>query len=266
MSKSFDVCIRGDGVVGRTLALQLARERLRVALVTRRPSPPGEPARPDVRAYALNSASRKVLEALRVWPEASCATPVREARATLRLDAPRFELLGMTTAATVAVSAIRDQERALAALTSERGQGTVTVTGTRPAGAGQLDVWFLGAGNTSERRLPPQALIRLGGPITAPGYDFHSLVANRAAAAHAEWRVRVPFVPVSLGSWGRAPGSATLAPFVHTAWVDGKGWYPSAGAGLLTVFDLLRFDVARGRRDGRWSFYLDVSRDFWGIL
>ena len=28
MSKSFDVCIRGDGVVGRTLALQLARERL----------------------------------------------------------------------------------------------------------------------------------------------------------------------------------------------------------------------------------------------
>ncbi|MEO6778657.1 MAG: hypothetical protein ABI194_04320, partial [Gemmatimonadaceae bacterium] len=89
------------------------------------------------------------------------ATPVREARATLRLDAPRFELLGMTTAANLAVSAIRDQERALAALTSERGQGTVTVTATRPAGAGQLDLWFLGAGNTSERRLPPQALIRL---------------------------------------------------------------------------------------------------------
>ena len=80
MSKSFDVCIRGDGVVGRTLALQLARERLRVALVTRRPPLPGEPARSDVRAYALNSASRKVLEALRVWPEASCATPVREMR------------------------------------------------------------------------------------------------------------------------------------------------------------------------------------------
>ncbi|SFC02365.1 Ubiquinone biosynthesis hydroxylase, UbiH/UbiF/VisC/COQ6 family [Polaromonas sp. OV174] len=83
MSKSFDVCIRGDGVVGRSLALLLARERLRVALVTRPDSAsadqPGQ-ARTDVRAYALNSASRQVLESLRVWPEAPFATPVREMR------------------------------------------------------------------------------------------------------------------------------------------------------------------------------------------
>ena len=84
MSKSFDVCIRGDGVVGRTLALLLARERLRVALVTRPALASGEipttPAAPatDVRAYALNSASRQLLETLRVWPEAACATPVRQ--------------------------------------------------------------------------------------------------------------------------------------------------------------------------------------------
>ncbi|WP_309682354.1 FAD-dependent monooxygenase [Polaromonas sp.] len=80
MSKPFDVCIRGDGIVGRTLALLLARERLRVALVTR---PPGDAAAPaaadghtDVRAYALNKASRQLLETLRVWPEAPFATPV----------------------------------------------------------------------------------------------------------------------------------------------------------------------------------------------
>lgn len=78
MSKTFDVCIRGDGVVGRTLALLLARERLRVALVTRLQKTPAEPATADVRAYALNSASRKVLEALRVWPDAPFATPVTE--------------------------------------------------------------------------------------------------------------------------------------------------------------------------------------------
>ena len=79
MSKTFDVCIRGDGVVGRTLALLLARERLRVALVTR-PQPPAEPpsTAADVRAYALNSASRHLLETLRVWPEAPFATPVRQ--------------------------------------------------------------------------------------------------------------------------------------------------------------------------------------------
>ena len=78
MSKSFDVCIRGDGVVGRTLALQLARERLRVALVTRPLQTSAEPPKADVRAYALNSASRTVLENLRVWPEAPFTTPVRE--------------------------------------------------------------------------------------------------------------------------------------------------------------------------------------------
>lgn len=73
MSQQFDVCIRGAGVVGRTLALLLARERLRVALV----SSPSAPAA-DVRAYTLNSASKRLLESLRAWPEAPSSTPVLE--------------------------------------------------------------------------------------------------------------------------------------------------------------------------------------------
>ncbi len=80
MSKPFDVCIRGSGVVGRTLALLLARERLRVALVAR-PALDGSPTGPsalDVRAYALNSASRQLLQSLRAWPDAQSATPVLE--------------------------------------------------------------------------------------------------------------------------------------------------------------------------------------------
>lgn len=72
MSQQFDVCIRGGGVVGRTLALLLARERLKVALV----APPVEPGHEDVRAYAINSASRSLLEGLRAWPEAPSVTPV----------------------------------------------------------------------------------------------------------------------------------------------------------------------------------------------
>ena len=76
MSKTFDVCIRGDGVVGRTLAMLLARERLRVALVTRPQPPAGEAPVADVRAYALNSASRALLQTLRVWPDDAFATPV----------------------------------------------------------------------------------------------------------------------------------------------------------------------------------------------
>ncbi len=82
MFKPFDVCIRGNGVVGRTLALLLARERLRVALVERPVSADTPPERPlqDVRAYALNSASRRLLESLRAWPQAAFATPVHEMR------------------------------------------------------------------------------------------------------------------------------------------------------------------------------------------
>ncbi|WP_404300363.1 FAD-dependent monooxygenase [Alicycliphilus denitrificans] len=71
MAQTFDVCIRGAGVVGRTLALLLARERLRVALVT---PPAGTQAAPDVRAYALNAASRALLESVRGWPDAQHAT------------------------------------------------------------------------------------------------------------------------------------------------------------------------------------------------
>ncbi len=197
---------------------------------------------------------------------AQAATPLRETRATLHLDAPRFDLFGMDASAALSLSVVHDQEKTLARFTSERGKGIATLSATHSAGTGEFALSFLAAGLSDAHRVPPQLLIGLGGPVTAPGYDFRSLVGVRAAAAHAEWRTKVPFIPVPLGAWGRAPASATLAPFVHAAWVDGKGWYPSAGLGLLTVFDLLRFDVARGTRDGRWSFYFDVSRDFWGIL
>jgi 2-polyprenyl-6-methoxyphenol hydroxylase-like FAD-dependent oxidoreductase len=69
-----DVCIRGAGIVGRTLALLLARERLRVGLVDEGGAPQG--ATSDVRAYALNAASRDLLERVRAWPDEQHAAPV----------------------------------------------------------------------------------------------------------------------------------------------------------------------------------------------
>ena len=80
MALSPEVCIRGAGIVGRTLALLLARERVRVALVVPDAAPSPEPAAQDVRAYALNAASKTLLESLRGWPDATHATPVREMR------------------------------------------------------------------------------------------------------------------------------------------------------------------------------------------
>ncbi len=76
MSQPLDICIRGDGIVGRTLALLLARERLRVGLVSRPAAPPDTPSATDVRAYALNASSRALLESLRCWPDAQHATEV----------------------------------------------------------------------------------------------------------------------------------------------------------------------------------------------
>ena len=64
--RRFDVAVRGGGVVGQTLALLLARDRLRVALVAPT-KPPNSP--PDVRAYAINAASRELLRSVRAWPE-----------------------------------------------------------------------------------------------------------------------------------------------------------------------------------------------------
>jgi 2-polyprenyl-6-methoxyphenol hydroxylase-like FAD-dependent oxidoreductase len=73
--QAFDVCIRGAGIVGRTLALLLAQERLRVALV-RAPAAARAAELSDVRAYALNQRSRTLLESVRCWPGDALATPV----------------------------------------------------------------------------------------------------------------------------------------------------------------------------------------------
>ena len=75
MARPFDVCIRGAGIVGRALALQLAAKRLRVALVDPQAGDPAS-GHSDVRAYALNAVSRELLQSLRCWPDAEHATPV----------------------------------------------------------------------------------------------------------------------------------------------------------------------------------------------
>lgn len=72
MAFPVDICIRGAGIVGRALALLLARDRWRVALVEHPASGQG----PDVRAYSLNTAAKTLLEDLHCWPEAPAVTPV----------------------------------------------------------------------------------------------------------------------------------------------------------------------------------------------
>jgi hypothetical protein len=120
--------------------------------------------------------------------------------------------------------------------------------------------------------LPPQELVYLGGPVSGPGYRFHELVAELGASQRLEWRMPVPFLAVPLGRFGEAPGRMTLAPFAHAVFLArpagdrGAGWYPSLGAGALLFFDALRFDFARGLRDGKWTFSVDVTPELWRVL
>ena len=74
MALNLDVCIRGGGMVGRSLALLLAAQQLRVGLLA---SPPQST---DVRAYSLNAASRQMLQDLNAWPDETHATPVMDMR------------------------------------------------------------------------------------------------------------------------------------------------------------------------------------------
>jgi 2-polyprenyl-6-methoxyphenol hydroxylase-like FAD-dependent oxidoreductase len=121
MSKQFDVCIRGSGVVGQTLALLLARERLRVAMVSK-VSPAiagqagpdgGAEASGDVRAFALNGASKRLLEDLRAWPQTPAPTAVLEMQVWgddgARLDFSAREALQPALAWIVEVASLERQ-------------------------------------------------------------------------------------------------------------------------------------------------------------
>jgi hypothetical protein len=153
--------------------------------------------------------------------------------------------------------------RAAGTATLEKSFGTMRlVTATTIAGllAGPEDVF-----------VPRQELVYLGGPVSGPGYDYHSLLTNAGGSEHVEWRFQAPFIPFTLGRFGRVPAHGTLAPYVHADVVNGfegrdGGVYPSIGAGYLLPFDLVRLDVARGLRNGRWTFSVDVGRDLWSIL
>lgn len=135
-----------------------------------------------------------------------------------------------------------------------------------------------------------QELVFLGGPVSAPGYRFHALVGNRALSQTVELDLPIPFPAISLGRFGRSPGSARLAPHATVAWVHAvgsstpilrgslpptgtdplrpvaSGLYPSFGVSLIAAFDLLRFDLSRGLRPGGWVFSVDISRAFWSIM
>ncbi|WP_284078140.1 UbiH/UbiF family hydroxylase [Herbaspirillum aquaticum] len=63
-----DICIVGDGAVGKTAALGLAQAGFKVTLLAPPPaSATPDPASWDVRVYALNHTAHRLLSSVRVW-------------------------------------------------------------------------------------------------------------------------------------------------------------------------------------------------------
>ncbi|HKY99356.1 MAG TPA: hypothetical protein VJL35_15995, partial [Gemmatimonadaceae bacterium] len=199
------------------------------------------------------------------YEETLFATPMRERRATLSFDRPtRLGPWGLETQLHVDGSLIQYK----AFDDDYRNISRFTVRGNfeRPVGRSRIVFRTFGAWLAAGDVIPAQHLVFLGGPTSAPGYRYHQFMSRAGVSQRAEIQFPVPFPSFSLGRYGKTPASITLAPFANAAWVDRSGWHPSVGIGALTIFDLLRFDVARGLRDGRWTFSVDVSRDLWSIL
>lgn len=250
------------------------------------------------RALAVNATP-----ATGTFAEPVSAAPIRLWRASARLDRPtRLGWLGTEwrAQAEARYAAVDDEPlRACGTgpcLATRTVRGAVTLHVERPVGEARVVARSFAAAVRGSDALLAQELVFLGGPVSAPGYAYHSLVGDRAVSQHLALHLPVPFPAIALGRFGRAPARATLVPHATAAAVRqvppttsllrgavpfsppdplrprASGFYPSAGVSLITGFDLLRFDFSHGFRDGGggggtgWIFSFDLSRAFWGIL
>ena len=201
------------------------------------------------------------------------AVPLREIRATVAFSrSAALTFGGFELGSDFALSGVRIV-RPLA-IRSDLLRPSLVIDLQKPFGSSRLVLHTIGAAILGHDSVPAQHLVYLGGPTSDPGYDFHEFVGRGGASQRLEWRFLAPFIPIPLGRYGTAPGTITLAPFATAVWIDRsapfkaarQGWFPALGLGALTLFDVLRFDVARGLRGGRWTFSVDVGRDFWSVL
>ena len=180
-----------------------------------------------------------------------------------------LSLLGTEVTVSSAVDVIRS-----AAAFSTFGRATLDLDIQRPIGRDRLVLRTI-AGGVTGARIPVQYETWLGGPVTLPGAGYAALRGRAGVSQRVEWHHPVPGPAMSLGRYGRVPGSITLAPFAVLAWTDARttsgravtnGLHSAVGIAAIGLFDLLRVDLARGLRDNRWLFSVDVTREFWRIL
>jgi 2-polyprenyl-6-methoxyphenol hydroxylase-like FAD-dependent oxidoreductase len=227
--KRFDVCVRGAGVVGRTLALSLARLGLRIAL---QGSAVRAGSGPDVRTYALNPASVALLQGLRVWEAlpADAATPVYDMR--IEGDAPGAALdfsawqQHVRELAWIVDAAALDEELANAVRFAPH------VSELAPQAAVEADLLAVCEGKASATS------DALDAPIERHDYG-QTAVAARLVATRAHQGIA--------WQWFRAPDVLALLPFDRPSVAHSYGlvWsLPSQRARELIVLDAAAFETA----------------------
>lgn len=202
------------------------------------------------------------------------AERLREKRVTLSITRPTSLAVGGWEAAWKLSLAAASYRADTGAVNRSLFRPSLSLDLQKPFGANRIVLHTLAASTISGDQAPAQHLVYLGGPTTAPGYDFHQFVGKAGFSQRLEARTHAPFFAIPLGRYGKVPGEIGIAPFVNAIWTSqpaafkqpSAGWYPSVGVGVISIFDLLRIDVARGLRRGRWTFSIDAGRDFWSIL
>ena len=248
---------RGAAVTADLGLLAGARWRLTVAREDQRPL--AVSATPSTGSYAA-ALPAEPLSAWRIEAEGFRAAH----------DGP----FGTTVQGSVSALASRVRGVAGSGANSANWFGRIAVAGSleRPFGKNRLVISGFAAA-VAGSDVPVQSLVFVGGPVSAPGFDFHQLRSRAALAQRVEWRNPVAAIPISIGRFGRLSMPVSLVPFGQIIWMDSDtrsqgptGWNGVVGVGLITIFDLLRIDVARGLRGGRWTLGVDVIHDLWRIL
>jgi hypothetical protein len=212
------------------------------------------------------------------FPRLLAATPLRALRLSLTGErATALSVFGteLRVRSELRVARLTTDDASVPVPSTTVGRAFVWASVERPFGRNRLAVQAWGGAVGANGAIPPQEWLYAGGPVSAPGYPFHELSAVAGAVTRLEWRTPIPAPPIPLGRFGKIPGEATLAPFAQATFVRRApgadalrptAVYPTVGVALQPFFDLLRLQFARGLRNGRWTFDLDVTREFWGIL
>ena len=248
-----DVRIHGSGIVGRALALKLARQGLAVGIDARPASAAEGQQRADVRAYALNAASVHLLSELKVWDGLAqdARTPVHDMR-----------IAGDAQGA-LAFSAWQQAVPALAWIVDAAELEQVLETAIR----------FAPAVATVAPDTPAELSVVAEGK-SAAARDRLGVAFERHAYGHSALAARVVSDVAHAGvarQWLRAPEVLALLPFDRPQAECSYGvvWsMPQAEAERLAQADEAEFDAALARATGGAAGTLRVkgARATWPLM